>query len=126
MGLEVHEQMFRSGGQSDTKRPRLSGWSLSLPQSSLIGTCNRSAPGSHHVNLPPLELGDKRLTCLIPTPKRHLIHHLVAINCFVTFTLKVCLCPEQVDITLHSSCLWPLCAKGTQIMDVVPSSFLPI
>ncbi|GFV70688.1 hypothetical protein TNCV_2022521 [Trichonephila clavipes] len=40
-------------------------------------------------------LEDNRPARLVPTPKRHPVHHLEAITCPITYTLKVCLCVDR-------------------------------
>ncbi|GFV64255.1 hypothetical protein TNCV_3000201 [Trichonephila clavipes] len=71
------------------------GGSFSRPQSPFIGAYNRSAPGSLHCNPTSLIRGDSRPARLIPTTKRHLVHHLEAINRIVTFPLRVCFCLDR-------------------------------
>ncbi|GFW61822.1 hypothetical protein TNCV_1471441 [Trichonephila clavipes] len=95
------------------------------PPSSLIGAGNRFARHSPHCSTTPPVSGDNKLEHLIPTTKRHLVHHLEAINCIVTFPLRMCFYPDRPTLFyIQVVCVPDVQRKPKQLMLFHEASFL--
>ncbi|GFV36461.1 hypothetical protein TNCV_2235081 [Trichonephila clavipes] len=101
------------------------GGSLSCPQSPLIGVCSTFAPRFLHCRPTPLTRRDNMLARLIPITRQPRVHHLEAITCTGTFSLRACPCLDTP--TLFSTqviCVpyvrWEPISHGTSRKGVVP------